>query len=697
MSIPLHIEFPADFPSALQRAKDLERLAKYVEGPLPPSPPIPTPIPSGALRDVVLPRRFMDLKAFGKRVSQALCKSYAGHCVGIAVNGQLRYVWARGMARKPSLRWTVDTPMHVASLSKFPTAIGMNRCLDIAGIGINALIHPYLPRNWTLHEHTKTITFDQLMRHEACLAVKAEGFNGNKSSYAGLKWLAAHEPGPPDYSNEAYAMCRVLMATVAGGLPVDADLSDEQWDACTIALYLKLMQQHVFGPAGVGWASMVSNDGCAAAYCQPYAPEADGVCDDYGDMRAVGGGAGWHISVRDYLRVVGAFYGYRLLSPVLTRQMIEREHGIRPKTWYGYDSQTVRQLPIVLSQHGGTWSGSARGVRTYFFVLPTGEQVVIYVNNAQPEHSDGDLQEFPDLWYSADRALDESLQATPVLDSFDPVCFISGASGKALDVAAASSVPGAALTQYDADGRDNQRFDLTPIAGGAYGVIAVHSGLALESVASSGDERAAMVQYPFTGRRSQAFRFVIQGDGSQLAHLTYHWDNEDRDRVLGVSGASLENGASVIQFGPTDGGTQRWWVAGPMLSAQGGLAIDAAGGLEASGGRLIAFGRHGEANQLFIVERLPDGLVRIRSLDGRVFDVAGASQADGAQVILYAWHDSANQKFRFERDAEGLVRITASHSGKPLGFQTAEAGADLVQQSQGGSARWRLHHLHYAG
>jgi CubicO group peptidase (beta-lactamase class C family) len=52
--------------------------------------------------------------------------------------------------------WNENTRMHVASVSKFLTAVGLIKLLDTKGISYDAKIIDYLPTYWSKGKNTRT-------------------------------------------------------------------------------------------------------------------------------------------------------------------------------------------------------------------------------------------------------------------------------------------------------------------------------------------------------------------------------------------------------------------------------------------------------------------------------------------------------------------------------------------------------------
>ena len=119
-----------------------------------------------------------------------------------------------------------------------------------------------------------------------------------------------------------------------------------------------------------------------------------------------------------------------------------------------------------------------------------------------------------------------------------------------------------------------------------------------------------------------------------------------------------------------------------LMARHSGQVLDVAGASMDNGAPLIQFPANGQANQRFRIEPVGDGFVRlVAEHSGLVLDVAGASMDHGAPIIQFPWHGQANQRFRIEPVGDGFVRIVAQHSGQVLDVAGAsmEHGAPLIQ------------------
>ena len=131
--------------------------------------------------------------------------------------------------------------MHVASLSKIVTAIAMTRLLGGAGISPSTPIIDYLPGYWAKGPHVGKITFAELMTHTSGLAF------GATNSRSDFKWMKSQiaagttHRGQFYYQNMNFGLCRILLATINGNIPVD-------WTLPGWLDWLFRVQRHLLGP-----------------------------------------------------------------------------------------------------------------------------------------------------------------------------------------------------------------------------------------------------------------------------------------------------------------------------------------------------------------------------------------------------------------------------------------------------------------
>ncbi|WTP27782.1 RICIN domain-containing protein [Streptomyces sp. NBC_00203] len=139
---------------------------------------------------------------------------------------------------------------------------------------------------------------------------------------------------------------------------------------------------------------------------------------------------------------------------------------------------------------------------------------------------------------------------------------VNRGSGKALDVAGASSADGAGLTQWTRTGSANQQFRFVDSGGGYYRLKAQHSGKVLDVLNYSGADHADIVQWSDLNGTNQQFRLADSSDG--YVRLI----NRNSGKAVEVDNASTADGAKVVQFTDWGGANQQW----QLVRATGVLA-----------------------------------------------------------------------------------------------------------------------------
>jgi CubicO group peptidase (beta-lactamase class C family) len=342
--------------------------AKYVLRP----PPAPVPY-------------HFDATGFIRALEEQLTGSVAGYSIRLTENGSTLVLADQNWAKEPrdgSENWTPDTRMHVASLSKIVTAIVMTRLLGEAGIPPGTPIIDYLPRYWAKGPNVGQITFAELMTHTSGLAF------GSASSRSDFEWMKSQiaagttHRGQYSYQNMNFGLCRILLATINRNIPVSwtlpaglswlfgSEFNDTFWDLITIRAYASYAARAVFAPAGVTGPDFTHDAAGALAYNFPVT----GNGWDSGNLTSMAGGAAWHMSVDELLRVMAAFRrSGTIVSPVQAQAMLDDGFGI---DW---------SVPTPLGRYyakNGIWSNnSGHREQGVAFFLPLNMELVILVNS----------------------------------------------------------------------------------------------------------------------------------------------------------------------------------------------------------------------------------------------------------------------------------------------------------------------------
>lgn len=168
--------------------------------------------------------------------------------------------------------WTLDTPMHIASLSKNITAMVMTQILNSLGLPQTTAISGYLPTHWSQGPNINLITFSNLLTHTSGFTSGATDYQSMKSAIAA--GVTTH--GQYQYENMNFSLCRILLSVLNGTIAADfsfgggifSEVTDLVWDLVTIDTFDGYVTTNVLTPAGSG-GHLVHQFGDALAYDYP--------------------------------------------------------------------------------------------------------------------------------------------------------------------------------------------------------------------------------------------------------------------------------------------------------------------------------------------------------------------------------------------------------------------------------------------
>ncbi|MBV9607735.1 MAG: beta-lactamase family protein [Solirubrobacterales bacterium] len=324
----------------------------------------------------------LDVDGFIRALESALTGEVAGYAMRLNEHGRRIRTAEWNWAKEPqdtAEGWTPDVRMHVASLSKQVTAIAMTKLLDNHGIPYDAKIIDYLPEYWSKGPNVDQITFANLMTHTSGLDY---GVSSSASDFAFMKGQIAAGTthlGQYWYQNMNFGLCRILLATIGGFIPVDFSLpplfglnafDDIVWDVITLGAYEAYVANHVFGPSGVSGPTLNHQPADALAYNFPVT----GTGWNSGDLTTMAGGAGWHMTVDQMLAVMSAFRrAGTILSPLQAQTMLDAGFGI--------DWTVSTPLGSYYAKNGFWHDGANQTEQAVLFYLPHDMEFVLLVNS----------------------------------------------------------------------------------------------------------------------------------------------------------------------------------------------------------------------------------------------------------------------------------------------------------------------------
>jgi CubicO group peptidase (beta-lactamase class C family) len=341
-------------------------------------------LPSNIGDLVAPPTPYLDVNGFGQDLHAALRNSSNGYAMRMRRNGQTIYTLQWNWAQTPSdgsLGWNPDRRMHVASISKFITAMALTQVLDNNGIDYNDPIGPWLPTYWSQGANVGSIRFSDLMNH-----LSGFGTGGSDGSYATIRsqvqnGVPMNEIGnwnTADYENMNFALCRILIATITGTVNRNAyfgpQFNETMWNALTIQSYENYIRQQVFVPSGINpnGPTLEKPNNPAMAYLP-----GGGTGWSSGDMTNQAGGVAWHFSLDELLSVAGEFRrGGGIVSPMRAQQILNASYGLNSPI-NGEASPAGR-----FYYKPGLWrNGSLRTEQAFLMMLPENIEVAIFVNS----------------------------------------------------------------------------------------------------------------------------------------------------------------------------------------------------------------------------------------------------------------------------------------------------------------------------
>lgn len=339
----------------------------------------------------------LDVAMFAEAVHAALKDNVHGYALGLRRAGKTMtsQTWGRARATADTAApWSLDTRVHVASVSKLLTSVIVTKMLDEHGHQINTAIGPFFPAYWRPGENFAALTFRELLTHNASFTAHGGDFGTFKAQIeAGVNPKApscrkSSQPGcRRGYTNGSFSLVRVLAATMTGAIPTNtlyepgsaaSEMSpelfnDHMWDIKSAEAFLAYAQEKVFTPSGVLNVSAVPTATGALAYANDKSTKGWDSEDVTGQL----GGAGFRLSVNDVLDVMGTFRrSGKIVSQAKARAAIEARLGI----------DRVLDTPAgKLYEKNGLWrerefpSGGAEQAVAYY--LPNDMELVVVVNS----------------------------------------------------------------------------------------------------------------------------------------------------------------------------------------------------------------------------------------------------------------------------------------------------------------------------
>lgn len=320
---------------------------------------------------------------FSKVLEDSLRNRNFGYGYLLLQNGQVKAESAGGLKARATdaggeKLYTLDTKMHIASMSKTITTMAFLKLAAERGIKTSDPIAKYLPDQWTKGPNLGSVTFRDLLTHRSGITGSGPNCaNGSFSEnvYTGLKRLVADgivatNRGNYCYQNANFGLFRVLIPGILGyGFTGDDQVDDQQ----TQQRYIEYVQKNVLEKAGVSGAVPDTPAEYTYTYDYPYSGVAGW---NQGSFRSTAGGYGWYLTPREAGKLFAS-----VLTTDDTSVLTAAYKDTLVTNRLGCFGGSTSDGPILY--HDGWWylrSITYQGIRTAWVRFPQGIVAVLFVN-----------------------------------------------------------------------------------------------------------------------------------------------------------------------------------------------------------------------------------------------------------------------------------------------------------------------------
>lgn len=327
---------------------------------------------------------------FGQVLDDSLKAKNIGYGFIILEKGEVRASGSGGLKSRTTEQegekpFTLNTKMHIASMSKTITTMAFLHLAAEKGLRTTDKIAPYLPPAWVKGPNIDLLTFRDLLTHRSgIIGMTNSCVNG---AYLENIWLGFQQlvqkgietanRGNYCYQNANFGLFRVLIPAILGYQFTGIDSID---DTQTQQLYMDYVQKSVFENVGITNA-MASQPLSDPTYAYSY-PSGNLSGWNPGNFTNTVGAYGWYLTPAE---------AGKLFATVLSTD----DQRVLTTAWkdtlftdgLAHFSGTVPDGPI--RYHDGWWYlrlAQYQGVRTVWMKFPNDVTAVLFVNALHGTH-----------------------------------------------------------------------------------------------------------------------------------------------------------------------------------------------------------------------------------------------------------------------------------------------------------------------
>jgi len=324
-------------------------------------------VSAGSADRVCTPRGCVSLSRLTDSIDTQLKGNVVGYVALIGTSKAVASGLARTAADPPRLAMGPDVMVNVASVGKMFTTIAVLKSLARHHLSIDSPISSFLPPDWVKGPGIDTITFRELLTHQAGFRLDSGRVfeTDNAAREQVRQGIRQVDKRAADYNNINFTIFRDMLPFMEG-VP---DPGPAARAAAANRFFISYVQRQVFDPVGVKDAACAPVRGAMLMYPPPPAGTRPGRPAPVGPSACSAGG--WFMTPASMHRVLDGLISGSLLSSRQRQQMDD--------DCLGWDCSVTGQAGYRGKE--GDFGDGPSGLHTFFGILAGTIPVVVAVNS----------------------------------------------------------------------------------------------------------------------------------------------------------------------------------------------------------------------------------------------------------------------------------------------------------------------------